>query len=366
MRRLTGRHAGRGLAWSGRIGTALLGWAPACVPLLALPALVVGLAAPALAKQCPYCLQEIADDVNELRCPNCIELAQKITRGNEQIWVLDFQPGKLRPMQIKDDTGDVETFLILDYTLTNKDDVPHPFFIDITAWSDRVRHPHKTGLDEDLFFVPTPRPFAFESSPAPGAAPSAEPPHDWSKGPGPQLKGTARYHDVWISDAYEEARKVLGVREGEELLSQRELCMPPEGETNVMPNKDINSTAEGQVALRIIKPNQTLRCVAIFRGIDAETDGLSVFVRGLTNSSILQHADYVRPPDRPHERVITEAILVLSYSRPGDEFAHGLDPIKYLGRRWTDQTRTIKSDLKSLPPGDKHRVTSDGLPEDED
>jgi hypothetical protein len=54
---------------------------------------------------------------------------------------------------------------------------------------------------------------------------------------------------------------------------------------------------------------------------------------------------------------VTEAVLVLTWRRPGDEFATDLDPIEFVGRRWTDQTRTVKNDLKSLP--------SDTLPEDE-
>ena len=327
--------------------------------LFLLGALLLVGSAPALAKQCPYCLQEIDDSVNELRCPQCNEISQKIARGvvakgnpdeeNAHIWVLDFQPGKLRKVQIKDDTGDVEVFWILPYTLRNKDEIPHHFFIDMVAYSDRVRHPHKAGSEEDLFFVPPPRQ-ASETLQGPSPERPSEPPHDWSKGPGPQLKGTARYHDTWIPDAYEEARKVLGVREGQQLLSQRELCMPPEGQTNVMPKlKDINTRETAQIALPIIQPGEELQCVALFPAMDPEMDGLSVMVRGLTNSSLLSHADFVRPPDRPHERVVTEAVLVLSWRRPGDEFAPDLDPIEFVGRRWTDQTRTVKNDLKSLP-----------------
>lgn len=315
--------------------------------------------APAEAKQCPYCLQEIDDNVNELRCPHCNEIAQKIARGvelkgnpdeeNAHIWVLDFQPGKLKKIQIKDDTGDVETFWILPYTLRNKDEIPHEFFIDMLAYSDQVRHPHKAGTESDMFFVPSPRQ-ASETLQGPSAERPLEPPHDWSRGPGPQLKGSARYHDTWVPDAYEEARKVLGKREGQQLLSQRELCMPPEGKTNVQPKlKDINTRDTARIALPTIQPGEELQCVAIFPSMDAEMDALSVMVRGLTNSSLLTHSDFVRPPDRPHERVVTEAVLVLTWRRPGDEFAPDLDPIEFVGRRWTDQTRTVKNDLKSLP-----------------
>ena len=64
----------------------------------------------------------------------------------------------------------------------------------------------------------------------------------------------------------------------------------------------------------------------------------------------MTHDDYVAPEDQPHRRVITEAVLELHYSRPGDEFAHGQDPLKFVRRKWTDVKRTLKSDLKWRPP----------------
>ena len=73
---------------------------------------------------------------------------------------------------------------------------------------------------------------------------------------------------------------------------------------------------------------------------------LVISIRGLTNSSIIKHDDYVAPEGKPHRRVIKEAVLTLHYVRPGDEFAHNQDPIRYEGRRWIDVTRTIKSDLR--------------------
>ena len=125
---------------------------------------------------------------------------------------------------------------------------------------------------------------------------------------------------------------------------------PERMKPNVMPKlKDIDTRDKGKAALQTIQPGETLKCVAIFSALDPEMDALGVFVRGLTNSSLMTHADFVRPPDRAHERVVTEAVLVLTWRRPGDEFAADLDPIEFVGRRWVDQTRTVKSDLKSLP-----------------
>lgn len=250
------------------------------------------------AETCTFCANELEAGVNPLKCPHCIEIAERITRGNERIWVLDFQPGPIGRVQMKDDTGDVENYWFLPYTLTNHDDHPHEFFIDVTATSDK-------GNQE------------------------------------------FRYHDTWIPDLYEEVVRILGVREGEQLLSQRELCMPRPGDQNALPRiSDQRTTETARIALPVIQPKETLRCVALFEKFDPEMDRLTISIRGLTNSSLIGHEDYVAPDNQPHRRIITEAVLQLHYRRPGDEFVHGQDPLEFVGRRWTDETRTIKSDLR--------------------
>jgi hypothetical protein len=268
----------------------------ALVGLLVAGALFCAWAPETSADTCTFCANDLEEGVNPLKCPSCIEIANKITRGNERIWVLDFKQGGLGRVQIKDDTGDVENYWFLPYELTNNDDHPHEFFIDITATSDKGN-----------------REF--------------------------------RYHDTWIPDVYDEVAKILGVREGQQLLSQRELCMPKPGDQNELPKVDDKRTRDvGRIALPSIQPKEKLRCVALFEKFDPEMDRLTIKVRGLTNSSILSHDDYVAPDNKPHRRVITEAVLTLHYKRPGDEFAHGQDSIEFVGRRWTDETRTIKSD----------------------
>lgn len=270
----------------------------ALVGLIVTGALFGAWAPESSADTCTFCANELEAGVNPLKCPHCIEIANKITRGNERIWVLDFKPGPLGRVQIKDDTGDIENYFFLPYTLTNNDDNAHEFFIDITGLSDKGNQEH-------------------------------------------------RYHDLWIPDVYDEVTRILGVREGQQLLSQRELCMPRAGEANVLPKIADNRTKEtARIALPVIQPKETLRCVAMFDRIDPEMDRLTLKVRGLTNSSLLSHDDYVAPDNQPHRRVITEAVLTLLYRRPGDEFAHGQDPIEFVGRRWTDETRTIRSDLR--------------------
>jgi len=287
----------------------------------------------ALAKTCSFCNTEIDADVSELNCPNCVEIAKRITAENAEVWVLDFQAGKLEHVQIKDDTGDTEVYWVLPYTITNRDTNPHEYFLTIDAVSDRSRHHHSRKQDETSYYT------------------------DSETGqPAEKLRGTFRYHDSWIPDVYEEARKILGVREGQQLLSQRDVSMPPQEAQNVPPavgrEEPVADTAK--IALPVIQPGETQRCVAIFKAWDPEMDVLSIFVRGLTNSSlmlegVIRDEDYVRPADRPGERDIKEAVLVLTYERHGDEFAANTDPITFVGRRWTDQPRTIKSDLRSKP-----------------
>lgn len=226
------------------------------------------------------------------------KISNEIARNNTRVWYLEFKQGTLGRVQLKDDTGDVETYWYLPYTITNKDAVPHSYFLDITAVSDRGRK-------------------------------------EW------------RYHDVWIPDVYEEVRKHMGLREGDQLLSQKNVSMNPPGKGNVLPKLDNVETREtAQIALPEIQPGETLRCVAIFMPFHEEMDRLVISVAGLTNSSVFSKQDYEAPEDQPNRRVIREAVLELHYSRPGDEFAHGQDPIVFVRRRWVDHTRTLKSDLR--------------------
>lgn len=278
----------------------------------------------ARAEQCKYCASELEPDQNPLRCGECAKIAESIRRANERVWVLDFQQGKLGRVQIKDDTGDTETYWFLPYTITNRDDTAHQFFLDVKAISDRGR---SRGVDPLADRDPHK---AVEIEAVSGRA-----------------RGQFRYHDTWIPDVYEEIRRVLGLREEDQLLSQRELSMPPPEERNELPHiQDRRTDKEAKIALQTIQPGETLRCVAIMGPMDPEMDKLVVHVRGLTNSSLIEHDDYVAPDGEPHRRVIKEAVLTLHYGRPGDEFAHGQDPIKFEGRRWMDVKRVIASDLR--------------------
>jgi hypothetical protein len=239
--------------------------------------------------------------VDPFKDPAAREKAEKIRRDHaakDGVWFLEFKEGRIGRVQIKDDTGDIENFWFLPYTLTNGDQHPHDIFIDITAVSDKGNREH-------------------------------------------------RYHDMFIEDVYAEVRRMLGVKESEQLLSQRELCSHKPGQDNVQPKVTDPKTSETAVlSLPTIAAGETLKCVAIFQKFDPEMDRLTIKIRGLTNTSLNTNDAYVAPEGQPHRRVVTEAVLTLGYRRPGDEMAHGQDPIEFVGRRWVDETKTIASDLR--------------------
>lgn len=262
--------------------------------------LVAGAGTTAFAETCTFCQNELEPGANPLKCPKCIEIAKKIAEEDEEhVWVLDFKEDKLGRCQIKDDTGDVEVYWFMPYTLTNRSKHVRSFFIDITASSD------KTANKEH------------------------------------------KYHDMFVPDVFEEISKILGVKEGQQLLTQRELCAPKPGQPNVLPKvQDPRTKETAVISLPEIQPGESLKCVAMFQKFDADMDRLVIKVRGLTNSSLISNDDFVAPENQPHRRVITEAVLLLHYKRPGDEMAHGQDPIEFVGRRWADESRTIGSDLR--------------------
>ncbi|MGE0710200.1 MAG: hypothetical protein AB7N76_07665 [Planctomycetota bacterium] len=273
------------------------------------------LVTPAAADVCTYCQKhEMQPGENPLRCPECEKIAKEIALSldpdkkqktgkvlpRHDVWLLDFShETQLGRVQIKDDTGHIEDYWYLLYKLHNPSkDLAHKFFIDIKAWSDRGKHQF------------------------------------W-------------YHDEFVPDVYEEIRKKLGLRKDAQLLSMRKLSQRPEGSENTLPRiSDPKTTEVAEIALPTIQPDETLNCLAIFKNFHPEMDELVIRVRGLSNSSLLKHDAYVAPPSS-HDRNIKEAVLELRYERPGDEFAHSTDPIRYVGRKWVDDLRTIKSDLRA-------------------
>lgn len=281
-----------------------------------------GVAAPvASAEQCTYCNQrEIEEGENPLKCPRCLEIAKEITETADPepradraeiypgakvprhpYYMLGFNHKKpLGRVQLKDDTGHIENYWYLVYKLKNKHkELVRPFFLDIRAYSDRG-------------------------------------------------KNKVEYHDTWIPDVYEEIRRQLGLRENAQLLSMRQVSMKPEGEQNEGPALgDTKSYKTAQIALPKLQPGEEVTCVAIFKNFHPEMDRLVIRVRGLSNWSLLSEKFYEAQPNS-HDRTIREAVLELHYSRPGDEFAHGTDPIVYETTKWVDDERQIKSDLPGI------------------
>jgi hypothetical protein len=276
----------------------------------------------AQADQCTYCNQrEIAEGENPYKCPRCVELAKEITETadpesrkdrakiykGEKVprhpyYMLGFTHRKaLGRVQIKDDTGHVENYWYLIYKIKNKHkDLVRTFVLDVRAYSDRGKN-------------------KFE------------------------------YHDIWIPEAYQEIRKHLGLRKGGQLLSMRKLSTKPDDEENQLPAvNDKKSYKIAKIALPKLQPGEEATCVAIFKNFHPEMDRLNIRVRGLTNWSLKTKAYYEAPPNS-NDRTIREAVLELHYSRPGDEFAHGTDPIRFVKRKWVDDVRKIKADLPGLP-----------------
>jgi len=268
------------------------------------------------------------------------EVCEQIKRSNTKVWYLDFKQGKLSPLQIKDETNTVEQYWYLPYTITNRDEVPHSFFINVTAYSDRNRHKHPTRAEQDDYFVIPPR-SAFNES---------EESTSTEKADRRRLRRYAhRYHDLHIDDVFESVKLALRPwTRGKKLYNQKMLNSAP-AENKLPPIEDKTTGESAVISLPTIEPGETWHCVAVFKNFDPQMDALSVFVSGLTNSSLLTHGAYVAPANS-HERQITEAVLVLTYKRPGSEFAAGTQPIEFVGRRWVDQKRRIRADLEQPDP----------------
>jgi len=296
-------------------GLALFGWISPTSPVIS----------SAYADKCTYCNQrEIEEGENPYKCPRCIELAKEITETadpearkdrakiykGEKVprhpyYMLGFTHKKpLGRVQIKDDTGHIENYWYLVYKIKNKHkDLVRKFALDVRAYSDRG-------------------------------------------------KNKVEYHDIWVPEVYDEVRKQLGIRKGGQLLSMRKLSTKPEGEENTGPSvNDKKSYDTAQIALPKLQPGEEATCVAIFKNFHPEMDRLNIRIRGLSNWSILSKK-YYEAPANSNDRTIREAILELHYSRPGDEFAHGTDPITFVKRKWVDDVRKIKSDLPGVPKQD--------------
>lgn len=141
-----------------------------------------------------------------------------------------------------------------------------------------------------------------------------------------------QYRSIAHPIVKELVRRKLGVRKDEPLWSQEELTVAHEP-------TDPNAPFPRKLDLPVIKAGEAVKCVAIFNAWDREMDFLTIQIRGLTNDVITQKT-------APHERKVSERVLLLKYSRPGDEYYRNEDAVEFSGREWTTIERTIKTDLE--------------------
>jgi hypothetical protein len=237
-------------------------------------------------------------------------------RAIKRVWLLRFEHGRPTRVTLGREPS-LENFWVLPFTLTNEDDVPHGDERPIAETWGLTNPPGVSEAD-----AAARRDFAAGRIFIDVYAESEK---------------SVRFEDVAQPLVKEKARRLLGVRPEEPFWSQEELTS----------------------GLSVIKPGETVRCVAIFKGFSREMDRLKIIVRGLTNDVRVFKADEeartlekskkaaeeLPPSLPPHERKIIERALVLRYYRPGDEYYRTLDAFEFEGREWVSLEQVAKSDL---------------------
>ncbi len=107
---------------------------------------------------------------------------------------------------------------------------------------------------------------------------------------------------AYRSGVYPKIYELLRTRLGEELLSFSKI-------------------------IGVISPGKTKKGVAVFKGVDAGADELSVYVTGL-------NGDLKRTTNAEGEVEVQYRAYKLIYKRPGDEFVASLDPVILKGTDW--------------------------------
>jgi hypothetical protein len=264
---------------------------------------------PALAEKCKFGDHERDENDPPLKCRKCEEIAKSLAEVNPHVWTLQIAYHHPRRVEVKREAGvgKSEVYWFIAYEVTNTDKVPRPCFIDVCAESDKG-------------------------------------------------KNTYTYHDSIVPECKEEIRRILGMKEGETLYTQTEMCLPNQGEANALPNKDgavkvgpdpttvkqtpdpsegaIQSGGNAKLALQLLAPGETRKCAACFGKLDTEFDVLTIFFQGLCNpvealnpeaSPVAEGeyrivADDVKTAD-PYRRKIVERVLAIEFECLGDEFA---------------------------------------------
>jgi hypothetical protein len=333
-------------------------------------ALLVLLALPARADKCKFGDHETDDpDPRGLKCTKCQELADAIAHGDKdasssrEVWTLAMSYGKTptgialpprprrleiglcrrgefpvtRPELALATTKETEVYWYIYYEITNNDKVERPCFVDVCAESNKG-------------------------------------------------KNTYTYHDCMVPECKDELRRIFAIKEGETLFTSEELrYVPPATAQNKPPVRDdatqqtnyattkvardekdgIYKGGCAVLALPMIKPGETRKCVALFSKLDTEFDFLTVYFHGLANTTTsipefaLQIAGIPQTPQTPgdslnpeaspvagaaeaelrlvndpkmqepeqNKRKVVERVFCLEFSCLGDEFAKTARPI---------------------------------------
>ncbi len=251
-----------------------------------------------------------------------------LAQESKKIFFLEFVHEKPRQLYIAHGASEVdpEAYLYMVYTLTNTDDVDHPFYLQVQA-ADDAGNSYRDG------YHPTP----LERIRKRLGNEAVVVLKDGSKEEG-RLEINGDRYDL------DQGTKSKSLRSSEvesvqyKLWGHRDVTTPETpGGTKVTGPRPLGEPYE--IARPIIKAGETRRCVAIFRGVSKQMDRLTIDVTGLTNDIIIEAV-------ADHRRKITERVYQIVYKRPGDEFYPSMDAMSFVSKGWVDRERTIKTDLK--------------------
>ncbi len=198
----------------------------------------------------------------------------------KRIYTLDLAWEK--PVQLRvGKEPEIERFWYVVFTITNNDAVDHRLFVSVSAKSD---------------------------------------------------KGVT-YRPIEHPEALRVVRNRLGLHEGESLATASSLTIdhPAQERPPRFPTK---------LQMPVIRAGQTIRAVAIFKGLHPEANHITITWQGLTNDV------QFLPTGQPHERKVIERLFHVEYYRGGDEFYPNEEWLEEVGHRWETVERIVKTDLE--------------------
>lgn len=159
------------------------------------------------------------------------------------------------------------------------------------------------------------------------------------------------YRDNSYGWAYDRIRKHLNLQEDEVLWWHEHVTFAHsedgERQFSEAPKLDKREGADSEpkddfpieLTLPVIRDGQRVRCVAVFRNLDPEMDRCVVTIRGLNNIRKIEKIE-------DHVTRVTERVLKLTYSRPGDEFYTPSDIVRFVDKEWADEVYEFRTDLR--------------------